>query len=115
MAEEQKNNQSSALEQGANAAHTIQAAVKTGKAIANASKGAAVAGPYGAATGALWGARKHVGKIILAIIALFLLPVLVIMMLPGLIFGGFGSASSSFDSDKPILNSETAIVSNHNH
>ena len=114
MAEEQKNNQSSALEQGANAAHTIQAAVKTGKAIANASKGAAVAGPYGAATGALWGARKHVGKIILAIIALFLLPVLVIMMLPGLIFGGFGSASSSFDSDKPILNSETAIVSNAN-
>lgn len=114
MAEEQKNNQSSALEKGASAAHTIHGAVKTGKAIANASKGAAVGGPYGAAAGILWSARGHIGKILLAVAALFLLPVLVIMMLPGLIFGGFGNASSAFDPDAPILNSKTAIVSNAN-
>ena len=114
MAEEQNKNQSGTLEKAANAAHTVQSAVKTGKAIANVSKGAAVGGPYGAAAGALWGARKHLGKILIAVIALFFLPVLVIMMLPGLIFGGFGSSSSSFDPDKPILNSETAIAANAN-
>ena len=114
MAEEQNNNQSNALESCANTAHGVKAAIKTGKAIANASKGAAVGGPYGAVAGAVWGARKHLGKIIIGIIALFLLPVLILMMLPGLIFGGFSSASSYYDSDNPILNSETAIVANAN-
>lgn len=114
MAEEQKNNQSNALLKGANTAHTIQAAAKTGKAIANASKGAAIGGPYGAAAGAVWNSRKHLGKIIIGIIILFLLPVVILMMLPGLIFGGFGSASSNYDPDNPILNSETAIVANAN-
>ena len=75
MAEEQKNNQSNVLEKGANTAHGVQAAIKTGKAIANASKGAAVGGPYGAAAGAVWGVRKHLGTILIAVIALFLLPV----------------------------------------
>ena len=114
MAEEQNKNQSGTLEKAANTAHAVRGAVKTGKAIANASKGAAVGGPYGAAAGAVWGVRKHLGKILIAVIALFLLPVLVIMMLPGLIFGGFSSSSSSFDPDKPILNSETAIAANAN-
>ena len=114
MAEEQNKNQSGTLEKAANTAHAVRGAVKTGKAIANASKGAAVGGPYGAAAGAVWGARKLLGKFLIAVIALFLLPVLVIMMLPGLIFGGFSSSSSSFDPDKPILNSETAIAANAN-
>ena len=114
MAEEQKNNQSGTLQKGANTAHTIQAATKTGKAIANASKGAAIVGPYGAAAGAVWGSRKYLWKIIIGIIILFLLPVVILMMLPGLIFGGFNSASSNYDPDNPILNSETAIVANAN-
>ena len=114
MAEEQNKHPSGTLEKAANPAHAVRGAVTTGKASANASKGTAVGGPYGAAAGAVWGTRKHLGKILIAVIALFLLPVLVIMMLPGLIFGGFGNSSSSFDPDKPILNSETAIAANAN-
>ena len=114
MSEEQKNNQPNALEKGAATAHTVQGALKTGNAIANISKGAAIGGPYGMAAGAVWGARKHIGKIILAMATLFLLPVIVIMMLPGLIFGGFTNAFSSADPGTPILNSKTAIVENSN-
>ena len=50
-----------ALEQAASTAHTIHGAIKTGKAIASAAKGAATGGPYGAVAGAVWGARKHIG------------------------------------------------------
>lgn len=40
-----------ALEQAASTAHTIHGAIKTGKAIAGAAKGAAAGGPYGAVAG----------------------------------------------------------------
>lgn len=43
-----------------------------------------------------------------------LLPVLFLLMLPGLIFGGLVNAFSPADPDTPILNSETAIVENAN-
>lgn len=52
------NNEKSPLEQGVNAANTVKGAVKTGKAIAGASKGAAVGGPYGAIVGVIWENRK---------------------------------------------------------
>ena len=45
----------SGLAQAANIAHTAHGAIKTGKAIAAAAKGASAAGPYGAVAGALWG------------------------------------------------------------
>ena len=57
MADENRSSLSESLERGASAANTIRGAAKTGKAIAGAAKGAA-AGPYGAATGALWASRK---------------------------------------------------------
>lgn len=47
MADERKNGLSEALEQGASTAHMIRSAVKAGKAVSGAAKGAA-AGPYGA-------------------------------------------------------------------
>jgi len=112
MAEEQKNSASQMLEKGASAAHAVRGAVKAGKAIASASKGAAVAGPYGAAAGALWAGRKYIGKIILVMVALLLLPVMFLLMLPGLIFGGFSDAYSTADPNAPILNSEAAIMAN---
>ena len=69
---------------------------------------------YGAVSGAVWAGRKHIGKIIAVIILLLLLPVLFVLMLPGLIFGGLVNAFSPADSDAPVLNSETAIVANAN-
>ncbi len=45
MPEEQKSSFTEAVETGASAAHTIQGAVKAGKAISAAAKGAAAGGP----------------------------------------------------------------------
>lgn len=110
MAEETKNGLSEALETGASAAHTIRGAIKAGKAVSGAAKGAAIGGPYGAAAGAAWAGRRHIGKIAAAMIAVLMLPVLFLLMLPGLIFGGLTSAFSLSDTGTPILNSETAIA-----
>ena len=72
MPEDQKSGFSEAVETGASAAHTIRGAIKTGKAISSAAKGAAAGGPYGAVAGAVWAGRKHIGKIIVAVIALLI-------------------------------------------
>jgi predicted RNA-binding protein with RPS1 domain len=104
MPEDQKSGFSEAVETGASAAHTICGAIKTGKAISSAAKGAAAGGPYGAVAGAVWAGRKHIGKIIVAVIALLMLPVLFVLMLPGLIFGGLTNAFSPSDPEIPILN-----------
>lgn len=113
MADENKNGASDVLEKGASAAHTIHGAVKTGKAIAGAAKGAAAGGPYGAVAGALWSNRKTVVKIALVAAFLLLLPVLFVLMLPGLIFGGFSSDGAA-PGQPPILNNDAAIVKNVN-
>ena len=120
MAEENKNGLQEAAEKSANAAHTISGAVKTGKAIAAASKGAAVGGPYGAAAGVLWGSRKHLGKIIIVMVALLLLPVLFVLMLPSMIFstiggffsGLFGGGDAGTELPVMIMNDTAAIIEN---
>lgn len=94
MAEEKQNSGKSSLSQAASAAGNIKGAMKAGKALAGATKGAA-AGPYGMLAAGLWENRKLIGIIIAACAALLMLPVLYILMLPSLIFGGIGS------KDKP--------------
>lgn len=108
----EKNPASEPLQKSAQAANAIRGAVKTGKAIAGAAKGAAVGGPYGAAAGFVWEHRKLLGKILIAAIALLMLPILFLMMLPSLIFGGLINAFSPNDSSTPVLNSSTAINAN---
>ena len=66
-------------------------------------------GPYGAAAGLALGAGQHAGKILAAVAVLLMLPVLFVLMLPSLIFGGL---TSSGNSGQPILNDNTAIVQN---
>ena len=114
MAEERKDSFAETVDTAASAAHTVKGTIKAGKAISGAAKGAAAGGPYGAVAGAVWAGRKHIGKIIAVIIILLLLPVLFILMLPGLIFGGLINAFSPADTEQPVLNSETAIVENAN-
>lgn len=110
MSEQQ---QKSDLTQAANTAHAIRGAVKTGKAISGAAKGAAAGGPYGAAVGLAMGSRSAIGKIVIAMIALLMLPVLFILMLPALIFGGLTSSSAP-SSTEPVLNDNAAITQNIN-
>ena len=97
------------LQKGVQAAQAVRGAVKTGKALAAAAKGAAAGGIWGAAAGFLWGNRKLVVKIILAATALLMLPILILCMLPGVIFGGFDHSRSPIDPDAPILNSSKVI------
>ena len=114
MAEEHKDGFAETVDTAASAAHTVKGAIKACKAISSAAKGAAAGGPYGAVAGAVWAGRKHIGKIIAVIVILLLLPVLFVLMLPGLIFGGLLNAFSPSDTKQPILNSETAIVESAN-
>lgn len=115
MDDQNKNGLSDTLEKGASAASTIQGAIKTGKAVAGAAKGAAAGGPYGAVAGALWANQKTVMKVIVAAAFLLLLPILFILMLPGLIFGGLTEGFSPNKPDVPILNDSAAIVENANN
>ena len=69
-------------------------------------------GPYGAAAGAALYAVQHGKKFLAAAAVLLLLPVLFVLMLPSLIFGGLTSSGSS---GQPILNDNAAIVQNTNN
>ena len=110
MAENQ-NPASEPLQKSAQTAGMVRGAVKTGKAIAGAAKGAA-GGPYGIAAGFIWGSRKTIGKIVIVIVSLLMLPILFICMLPALIFGGLVNAFSPDNPEVPILNDSTAITEN---
>ena len=100
------------LQKSAQAAQAVRGAVKTGKAIAGAAKGAAAGGVWGAVAGFAWENRKFVGKVIIAATAVLMIPILILCMLPGIIFGGFGNSHSPADPDTPIMNSSAAIDSN---
>ena len=108
MPEQPDKKDSGAVQKSAQAAHTVHGAVKTGKAIAGAAKGAAVGGPYGAAAIALWQNRKTIVKILVAVGFLLFLPILFLLMLPSMIFGGLDSVTGSV----PILNDNSAIREN---
>lgn len=107
MGNEKQNKQDSALSHTASAAHFAKGAMKTGKALASAAKGAA-AGPYGIAAAGLWESRKLIGKILAACTALLMLPILFILMLPSLIFGTDGLDSASGE----VLNDTSLIIEN---
>lgn len=103
----------SGLEHTAQAASTVKRAVKAGKALAGAAKGAAF-GPYGLAAGAAWEGRKVIGKVIIVIVALLLLPVMILMMLPSMLFGGLGDTTEGKDDavwDNAIV--EEAIMNDY--
>lgn len=79
-------------------------ALKTASTITKAGFGTA-GGPFTAAIGIAIANRHGIAKIIIVIIAILLLPVLFILMLPGLIFG-------SLMEDTGALNSNTIINDN---
>ena len=101
---EQQNGLSEAVQKGLQTASTVRGAVKTGKAIAGAAKGASVGGAAGAAIGFAWENRKALTAIIIGCVALLLLPVVIISMLPSLVFGGLDNADA--------LNNPSAVTQN---
>ena len=108
MAEDKKVNPvAEPLAKSAQAANYVKGAVKTGKAIAAAAKGAAAGGPYGAIAGFAWENRKLIGKAIAASCLVLAIPILFILMLPSLIFGDLSSTDAT-----DIMNNDAAIVAN---
>ena len=111
MTQQERSGLNEAAEISAHAGGAVRGAIKTGKMVSGAAKGAAAAGPYGAAAAALWTHRKAVAAIIAG---LLVLPVLFIMLLPSLIFGGLTKAGVEGSPDTPILNDNAAVVENIN-
>ena len=103
MSEEQ-DNRHSPLSQAASAANAVKGAVKTGRAIANAARGAS-AGPYGMIAVGLWENRRLVILMIALCLFLFILPVL---LLPSLIFSNQGLD----DVSSKVMNDNTLITEN---
>lgn len=89
------------------AAGAAKGAIKTGKALANITKGGA-SGPYGIAAAGLWEGRHILSKAILALAAILLLPILFILMLPSLIFGCGGLDNVP----ENVLNDQSIIMEN---
>lgn len=112
MENEQKSGLAETLETGRTAAQTVRGAIKAGKAVSGAAKGAAAAGLYGAAAGAIWENRRLVGRIMIAVIAVLLIPVVFVASLPAVIFDNLLNAFSPAFLDAPILNNNAAIVEN---
>ena len=102
------------LATGFSASHTLWGAVKTGKLFSQTAKGTAAGGPYGAALGTLWESRKHLGAAAAVLSFFLILPVLFLLLLPGLVFNGLGHSVSPTDPEHPLLNSELAIMENCN-
>lgn len=113
MENEQKSGLAETIETGRTAAQTVRGAIKAGKAVSGAAKGAAAAGPYGAAAGAIWENRRLVGRIMIAaVIAVLLIPVVFVASLPAVIFDNLLNAFSPAFLDAPILNNNAAVVEN---
>lgn len=105
----------SGLEHAAQAAGAVKGAIKAGKALAGASKGAAF-GPYGLAAGLAWEGRKVIGKVIIVVVALLLLPVMILMMLPSMLFGGLGGGEAAETVDDAVWDEsivEEALVNDY--
>ena len=114
MAEKNENGTPEVISTGASIAHTLRAAMKTGKAISGTAKGAAWGGPYGAVAGFFWANRKTAGKIVAALLVLLILSVIILTMLPGVIFDGYKDTFSEIDPEKPIMNSGRVVIENVN-
>ena len=103
-----EDNEKSPLEQGAKAAGAVNGAIKTGKAIAGASKGAAVGGPYGAIAGFI----IDNPKIFIPIIAVLMIPILIVCMLPPLVFTDSANNAVDTDSKSSVFNNSAVFTSN---
>ncbi|MFR2725108.1 lysozyme family protein [Sellimonas intestinalis] len=74
--------------------------LKTISTFAKTAKGAAIGGPLGAAIGAALLNRHTAAKIIAIIIGILMLPILFILMLPGLIFGALTSNTGALNDNR---------------
>jgi hypothetical protein len=94
MSKEQQSGLSEAIDAGKKTVDTLNK-IKT---LSAATKGMAKGGVAGAAIETALYHRKTIAKIIIVAIALFMIPVMFILMLPSLIFGGLTSNTGSLNN-----------------
>ena len=92
----------------------VKSVVKLVKQIISVAKGAAVGNIFGAIGAFIWENKGIIIRIIIAISALMLIPILIICMLPSVIFNGLESPYSTDNEDALILNDSTVIEANIN-
>ena len=111
---EQQTGFDEAVQVGTSAASHIKS-LKTISTFAKTAKGAAIGGPLGAAIGAALLNKHTLSKIIVIVIAILMLPVLFILLLPGLIFGSLTSNTGALNDNlliqQNIQAANAAIVS----
>lgn len=98
---EQQTGFEKAVQVGSASASHIRS-LKTISTFAKTAKSAAIGGPLGAAIGAALLNRHTAAKIIIIIISSLMLPILFVLMLPGLIFGTLTSNTGALN-DNSIL------------
>lgn len=109
MADTYENPATEPLKKASQAASLARGAVKAGKAISSAAKGAAAGGPYGALLGIAWENRNLVAKILVSAAVLFLIPIIILCMLPSVIFSSPNDQSAS---NLPVLSDYAEIQEN---
>jgi len=112
-----KNSFMEALQTAKNIDGAINAAkaLKAGKSLAGAAKGAATFGPYGAAVGFLIENRNTIKKALPIILFILFLPIVFMLMLPSIVFGNLTDAfNTAFNNETEILkNLEKAKTAVH--
>lgn len=98
---EQQNGFDEAVQVGTSTASHIKS-LKTISLFAKTAKGAAITGPLGAAIGAALLNHKILSKVVLIIVGILLLPILFILLLPGLIFGSLTENTGALNNSKLI-------------
>ena len=98
---EQQTGFDEAVQVGTFAASHIKS-LKTISTFSKTTKGAAIGGPLGAAIGAALLNKHTLSKIIVIVIAILMLPVLFILLLPGLIFGSLTSNTGALNDNRLI-------------
>lgn len=76
--------------------------LKTMSVLSKTAKGTAVRGPFGAVIGAVAANPQTIKKIVAAMIAVLMIPILFLVMLPGLIFGNLAENTGALNSNTLI-------------
>ena len=103
------NNERSGLDHMAQAVGAVRSAVKVGKALAGASKGAAF-GPYGLAAGLAWEGRKVIAKVAIVLVAILLLPAVMLSAMFEYFTAPTDESMSAYDVVETVMNSAYQAV-----
>ena len=103
------NNERSGLDHMAQAAGAVRSAVKVGKALTGASKGAAF-GPYGLAAGLALEGRKVIATVTVFLVAILLLPVVMLSAMFEDFTATADDSVSAYDAVEAVMNSAYQAV-----